>query len=78
MKAITNVRKTLFNGSFEVEMTSINCSFTVFEVLKRSKTQFLGLQNRQKRSKNAIFLRSISYTIGTFAQKGPKNEEMAF
>jgi hypothetical protein len=62
----------------KIQITSINCSFTVSEVLKISKTQFQTWQNRQKRSKNTLFGTSISYTIGTFAQKGPKNEEMDF
>jgi hypothetical protein len=59
-------------------MTSINRSFAIFEVLKKSKTPFQTWHNRQKRSKNTLFGTFISYTIGTFAQKWSKNEEMDF
>ena len=40
--------------------------------------QFQTWHNRQKWSKNTLFRTFISYTIGTFAQKGSKNEEMDF
>jgi hypothetical protein len=62
----------------KIEITSIDCLFTVSEALKRSKMQFQTWHNRQKWSKNTLFRTFISYTIGTFAQKGSKNEEMDF
>ena len=70
--------KRFLMAILKIEITSIDCLFTVSEALKRSKMQFQTLHNRQKWLKNALFGTSISYTICTFAQKGPKNEEMDF